>query len=164
MRNPGTQKASSSYEEAPAHAGASSDLACYEASVLASDCCLYALGNGMPRHPLLRRTPSNSRRSLAAQLLSADSCLSCCKAGNWHAVGAATDVVESHFVTESDRRGFSSVLTTDAKFDVRSRLASQFTGHGHKLAYAGLIKDCKRVLVIDAHLDIVLEELASIVA
>ena len=90
-------------------------------SALVANGGLYALGNSKE---LLGRTPSDARRSLAAQLLSSDSCLSCCQSCNGHAVGAATDVVETHLVAEGDGGGFSTMFAADAKFDLWTRLST----------------------------------------
>ena len=67
-------------------------------------------------------------------------------------------------MAERDRPRFTSVLAADPEVDVRPGLASELARHLDELAHSVLVEDLERIVLVDPLGDVLLQELAGVVA
>src|SRR3954447_17764975 len=74
------------------------------------------------------------------------------------------DVVESDLVEEVHGRGVAAVLAADAKFQIRTGLATPFDGHRDEPADPDGVDRGERILIEDLAVRVDLEKLADVIS
>ena len=93
-----------------------------------------------------------------------NSCLSCRKACDRHAVRRAGHIRKPDLVAELDGRRIAAMLAADTAVHFGTNTSSLVNCHFHELSYTRRIKSCERIALVNLVRVVAGKELAGVVA